>query len=415
MHNKSTYQVFVLLFLVLSITAQNGVCADFMRGADISTQTLQEEGDEWTEGVIYKEYGVPKDAVTILKNHDFNWIRIRLFHTPSGSDYGASMDLDYVTELAARVKAEGFKFLLDIHYSDTWASPGQQTKPAAWSSLGQAELVTAVYEYTRDVIEHLRTSDAMPEMVQIGNEIICGMLWPNGRVCSGYTNWSDLADLINAGINGVDAGRGTEPMPEIMIHIDRGGEWTRTKWFFDNLLAEGVSFDVIGQSFYPEWHGTLDDLTTCLNGMATTYSQDIIVVETAEYYTSDGATPESQKAFLEELIQRVQDTPNGKGRGVCYWEPTWVWSSPVGWRALFEPDPDWDDVNMLMGMEAFDIELYGDITGNGIVNFEDLPGFFVLWLEDNCVATAGLDLNGDCIINFYEFSVLAQNWLEETQ
>ncbi len=358
---------------------------------------------------------MPEDAVIILKNHDFNWIRIRLFHTPNPSNYGASMDLGYVTALAARVKADGFKFLLDIHYSDTWADPTHQTKPVAWQSLSYSELVTAVYEYTRDVIEYLRTNDAMPDMVQIGNEIRCGMLWPDGNPCGGGGgSWSNLADLINAGIAGVDAGRGSEPMPEIMIHIDRGGNQSSTEWFFDNLLAQGVEFDVIGQSFYPKWHGTLDDLTVNLNFMAANYSQDIIVEETAEYYTSDGATPESQKAFLEELIERVQDTPDGKGRGVCYWEPTWVWGSPVGWEALFEPiSGNWQNVNMLMGMEAFDIELYGDITGNGIVNFEDLPGFLEFWLEDNCEETAELDLDGNCVINFHEFSVLAQNWRQE--
>ncbi len=412
MRYKLTYNAFIIFFLVLSIMASNGVCKHFMRGADISVQTLQEEGDEWTNGVIYKEYGAAKDAVTILKNHDFNWIRIRLFHTPD-DPYGASMDLDYVTELAARVKADGFKFLLDFHYSDTWAGPGKQTKPAAWQDLSQSELVTAVHDYTEDVIEHLRDSNAMPDMVQIGNEIICGMLWPNGRVCSGYSNWSNLANLINAAIDGVDDGRGAEPMPEIMIHIDRGGDWSRTQWFFDNLLAEGVEFDVIGQSFYPNQygHGDFDDLTNCLNNTAVTYPHDIIIAETAEYYTGEGASPENQKAVLEELIQRVQATPNGKGRGVCYWEPTWVWNATYGYRALFSPDPAWDNVNMLMGMEAFD-KIYGDITGNGIVNFEDLPDFLELWLQDDCAETTELDLNGDCIINFYEFSVLAQNWLE---
>lgn len=416
MRKKSIYQVFVLLLIGLSITAQNGVCADFMRGADISVQTLQEEGDEWTDGVIYKEYGAPKDAVVILKNHDFNWIRIRLFHTPSGSDYGASMDLDYVTELAARVKAEGFKFLLDFHYSDTWADPGKQFIPDAWEGMSHSELVIAVHEYTRDVIEHLRDSNVMPEMVQIGNEINCGMLWPDGNPCSGGGgSWENLADLINAGIDGVDAGRGAEPMPEIMIHvsyIQSNGSTLGTRWFFDNLIAQGVEFDIIGQSFYPEWHGTLANLTTYLDYMAGRYPHDIIIAETAEYYTSGGATPESQKAFLEELIERVQDTPGGKGRGICYWEPTWVWSSTVGYRALFEPDPDWDDVNMLMGMEAFD-KIYGDMTGNGIVDYEDLPGFLGYWLQTDCNDPGNLDLNDDCIINFHEFSVLAQNWRQE--
>jgi arabinogalactan endo-1,4-beta-galactosidase len=398
MRKKSIYQVFVLLLIGLSITAENGVCADFMRGADISIQTRHED-----YGVVYNEYGVPEDAVIILKNHDLNWIRIRLFHTPNLSDDGASMDLAYVTDLAARVKAEGFKFLLNFHYSDTWADPGQQDIPAAWAGYNHSQLVTAVHDYTHDVIEHLRDSNAMPDMVQIGNEIIAGMLWPDGKISIG--GWSNLADLINAGIDGVNDGRGAEPMPKIMIHIDRGGNWGSTIWFFNNLLAQGVEFDVIGQSFYPQWHGTLDDLTNCLNNTAATYPHDIVVAEAGDYYTSSGKTPESQKAYLEEVIRRVQDTPDGKGIGVFYWEPTWVWlGGAASYRALFAPANS-KNVDMLMGMEAFD-KIYGDMTDDGIVNFEDLHGFFEFWLEDN----AELDLDDNSIINFHEFSVLAQNW-----
>jgi arabinogalactan endo-1,4-beta-galactosidase len=408
-HNKFSYQVFVLLLAALSIRAENGVCAEFMRGADISIQTRQE-----ADGVIYKEYGVADNVLNIFKNHDLNWIRIRIFNNPSGSEYGVCQNLNYVTTLGARIKAEGFKFLLDFHYSDTWADPGHQTKPAAWSSLSQSQLVTAIHDYTRDVISHLRDNNAMPDMVQIGNEINCGMLWPNGNPCSGGS-WTNLAQLINSAIDGVNDGRGSEPMPKIMIHvadISSGGGTSSTQWFFDNLIAYGVQFDVIGQSFYPEWHGTLDDLTTNLNFMAGRYSQEIVIAEAGDYYTGGaGRTPESQKAYLDGLIQRVQATPGGKGMGVFYWEPTWVSNSGVGWRALFQPYGSWPNVNMLIGMEAFD-KIYGDITGNGIVNFEDLHDFFDLWLEDDCAETAGLDLDGDCIVTFHEFSALAQNWLE---
>jgi arabinogalactan endo-1,4-beta-galactosidase len=370
MRKNSTYRMLMLMLLLigLTITARNGVCADFIRGADISIQTQQE-----ADGVIYNEYGVAKDAVTILKNHDVNWIRIRLFHTPSGSDYGACQDFAYVTTLGARVKAAGCNFLLDIHYSDTWASPSVQTTPAAWASYNHAQLVTAVHDYTRDVISHLRDNNAMPDMVQIGNEVTNGMLWPDGDIYnlsgSGSWSWDNFADLINAGIQGVKDGRGSAPMPEIMIHIDKGGDKGATQWFFDTLRAHDTNFNdinVIGQSFYTQWQGTFDDLTECLDYMAENYSQDIVIAETAEDYTgSAGKTPENQKAFLKELIQRVQAAPNGKGRGVFYWEPTWVWNSSVGYKALFEPiSGNWKNLNMLMGMEAF------NISGGDFVLFE---------------------------------------------
>jgi arabinogalactan endo-1,4-beta-galactosidase len=416
MDNKFKYRVFALLLAGLSITARNGVCAEeFIRGADISVQTKQE-----TNGVIYNEYGEPKDVLTIFKNHDLNWIRIRIFNNPNPSNYGASMDLNYVTALGARVKAAGFKFLLDFHYSDTWADPGHQAKPAAWSSLSQSDLVTAIHDYTRDVISHLRDNNAMPDMVQIGNEINCGMLWPNGNCC-GLTggSWANLADLINSAIAGVNDGRGSEPMPKIMIHVayvKSGGGISSTQWFFDNLMyAYGVQFDVIGQSYYPQWHGTLDDLTTNLSFMAGRYlDKDILIAEAGDYYTGSGKTPESQKAYLDGLIQRVQATPNGKGIGVCYWEPTWVYNAgSVSGRALFQPiSGNWQNVDMLMAMEAFD-KIYGDITGNGIVDFEDLDILAEQWLQPPGTPSADIAPlpNGDGIVNFLDFALLASNWL----
>jgi arabinogalactan endo-1,4-beta-galactosidase len=419
MDNKFKYRIFVLLLAGLSITARNGVCAEFIRGADISIQTKQE-----TDGVKYNEYGVQKDVLTIFKNHDLNWIRIRIFNNPNPSNYGASMDINYVTTLGARVKAAGFKFLLDFHYSDTWADPGHQTKPAAWSSLSQSALVTAIHDYTRDVISQLRDNNAMPDMVQIGNEINCGMLWPNGNCC-GMTggSWANLAQLINSAIAGVNDGRGSELMPEIMIHVayvKSGGGISSTQWFFDNLMyTYGVQFDVIGQSYYPFWHGTLDDLTTNLNFMAGRYlDKEILIAETGYYYTtgsSGSGTPESQQAFLDGLIQRVQATPGGKGMGVCYWEPTWVWNAgDVSSRALFQPiSGNWQNVNMLMGMEAFD-KIYGDITGNGIVDFEDLGILTEQWLQPPGIPSADIapPHNGDGIVNFLDFALLASNWLE---
>ena len=413
MDNKFRCLVFVLLLTGLSITATKGLCDEFIRGADISVQTRQE-----ADGVIYNEYGVPKDVLTIFKNHDLNWIRIRIFNNPSGSIYGVCQDVNYVTTLGARVKAAGFKFLLDFHYSDTWADPGHQTKPAAWSSLSQSQLVTAIHDYTRDVISHLRDNNAMPDMVQIGNEINCGMLFPNGNCCNG--NWQNLADLINSAIAGINDGRGAEPMPKIMIHVayvKSGGGISSTQWFFDNLMyTYGVQFDVIGQSFYPEWPGTLDDLTINLNFMAGRYlDKEILIAEAGDYYTgSTGKTPESQKAFLDGLIQRVQATPGGKGIGVCYWEPTWIWNSSVAYKALFQPiSGNWKNVNMLMGMEAFD-KIYGDITGNGIVDFEDLDILVGQWLQSPGTPSADIAPlpNGDGIVNFLDFALLANNWLE---
>jgi arabinogalactan endo-1,4-beta-galactosidase len=346
--------------LLMAVSMPSVAHADFIRGVDISMQTRQEEGDAYSSGVTYYEFGVAKDALDILANHDVGWVRLRLFHAPDMTDYSTSMDLDYVATLGARAKAAGFKFLLDLHYSDKWADVTSQTKPAAWTDLTGTDLEDAVKSYTQDVIETLSADGAMPDMVQVGNEITYGMLWNDGKVLTtDGTKWPELAKLINAAVDGIDAGRGSEAMPEIMIHIDRGGDSTKTKWFFDNLIANGAKFDVIGQSFYPEWQGSLSSLEATVDYMAENYDKDIVLAEIGDYYYSSSDTsvsPSSQKEFIEDAIKIIQNAPNGRGRGIFYWEPTWVWSNNYGYRSLFAPiNGDWDDVAMLPGLEAFNI------------------------------------------------------------
>ncbi len=204
----------------------------------------------------------------------------------------------------------------------------------------------------------------MPDMVAIGNEVICGMLWPDGETCKSG-DWDNFVELLQAGIDGVKQAVGSEPMPLIMIHIDRGGKTPSTKWFFDKILAKGVEFDVIGQSYYPWWHGSLSDLTKNLEFMVNEYGKDIYIVETGYNWSGRGSgpgfpypkTPEGQKAFLEELIKRVKNTPNNRGKGVFYWSPDWtdgdVWGAP-DWSPVWEKRALFNlEGNMLPGMTAF--------------------------------------------------------------
>jgi arabinogalactan endo-1,4-beta-galactosidase len=167
----------------------------------------------------------------------------------------------------------------------------------------------------------------LPEMVQIGNEVIHGMLWPDGKLPQ---NWDRFAALTYAGINGVDAGRGNGPRPKIMIHIDRGADLEGTKAFFDKLHSYDVPCDIIGQSYYPWWHGSLNDLRANFEFMARAYEKDIILVEAAynwrpAVYVGKPApfpeTPEGQRQFLDEVTRVVMQTPDGRGRGVFWWEP----------------------------------------------------------------------------------------------
>jgi arabinogalactan endo-1,4-beta-galactosidase len=186
-----------------------------------------------------------------------------------------------------------------------------------------------------------RLRNAMPDMVQIGNEVIGGMLWPDGRLPQ---HWDNFADLLKAGIRGVEAGRGDAPRPEIMIHIDRGGDLRATKSFFDKCREHGVEFDVIGQSYYPWWHGSMDDLRKNLAFMSAEYEKDIVLVEVAynwrpaEYRNRTAPfpeTPEGQREFLVQVNQAVVETPDGRGRGIFWWEPA-VRPGPIASRGIFD-------------------------------------------------------------------------------
>lgn len=317
---------------------------DYAIGADLSF--LKEAEDR---GTVFKDAGQAKPGLQIFKDHGYNWIRLRLFHTPQR----LPNDLAYTIALAQDAKKLGYKFLLNYHYSDTWADPGKQFIPKAWESKSHAELVRAVFEYTRDTIGAFRDANALPEMVQIGNEITPGMLWPDGKLPE---NWDNFAELLKAGIDGVEAGRGDGPRPRIMIHIDRGGDVKTTKAFFDKLHSYDVPYDVIGQSYYPWWHGSLLDLRENLIFMAETYQKDIILVEVAynwrpgEYRDRPAPfpeTPEGQRQFLEEVHRIVLNMPHNRGKGIFWWEP--AVTGPLRRRGMFD-----DDGNALPVIGVFD-------------------------------------------------------------
>ncbi len=321
----------VALALALLFSSASLRASDYAVGADLSFLKQAED-----HGKVFSDNGQAKPGLEMFKDHGYNWIRLRLFHTPSE----LPNNLEYTIALAKAAKKLGFHFLLDYHYSDTWADPGKQIIPKAWEGMSHAQLVKAVFEYTRDTIVAFRNAGVLPDMVQIGNEIANGMLWPDGRLPG---NWDNFADLMKAGIAGVEAGRGEGPPPRIMIHIDRGGDKLHTKAFFDKLNSYRVAHDVIGQSYYPWWHGSLNDLRENMIFMAQEYKKDIIVVEAAycwlptEYKNKPGPFPESpegQKQFLEEVNRIVQETPDGLGKGVFWWEPTA--GGPLGSRSFFD-------------------------------------------------------------------------------
>jgi arabinogalactan endo-1,4-beta-galactosidase len=335
---------FPFLVLLLGAASIPAAAADFAVGADVSFLHQTERSGE-----TYTDHGRVKPALEILNDHGYGWVRLRLFHSPTE----LPNDLAYTIATAKNAKSLGMKFLLDFHYADSWADPQQQPIPRAWAAKSHPELVQAVFEYTRDTVAALHAAGVLPDMIQIGNEITHGFLWPDGKLPE---NWDNFAALIYAGINGVDAGRGNDRRPKIMIHIDRGADVAGTKEFFDRLARYDIPFDVIGQSYYPWYQGTLLELRANLSFMASTYRKDIIIVEAAynwkpqEYVGKPAPFPESpegQRQFLEELRRIVMDTPDDRGKGIFWWEP--VVSGRLSSRGFFD-----DQRRALPVIEVFD-------------------------------------------------------------
>ena len=271
---------------------------DKILGADISFLPQLEEG-----GRKFTDNGVQKDAIQILKDHGFNYIRLRIFNNPS-ADSGYSKkgycDLEGTKKMALRIKAAGMGFLLDFHYSDNWADPGKQHKPLAWKHSDFQQLQDSLKAFTKSTLLALKAQGTLPDMVQVGNEINHGMLWPDG----GTKHLDTLASFFKAGIKGV---RDIDKSIKVVLHIACGGENGESRWFLDNMLKRDVKFDIIGESYYPRWHGIPDSLKRNLTDLRSRYKQDVLVVE------------------YSQLKQQVNDIvfsmPDNKMKGTFIWEP----------------------------------------------------------------------------------------------
>lgn len=330
--------------------------ADFIKGADISTLAeVERQG-----GKFYNEQNVQQDAITILKNNGVNYVRLRLWVDPKdsqGQSYGGgSNDLATTLELAKRAKAQGMKILLDFHYSDFWTDPGKQFKPKAWQNMNYDQLKTVIHDYTRDTIATFKKEGVLPEMVQIGNEINGGMLWPEGKSWGqGGGEFDRLAGLLNAAISGLRENLTSPSEVKIMLHLAEGTKNDTFHWWFDEITKRNVPFDIIGLSMYTYWNGPISALKANMDDISQRYQKDVVVVEAAYAYTlencdnaensftakeeKDGGYPGSvqgQANFIHDLMQSVIDVPQSRGKGIFYWEPTWIavpgntWATPAG-------------------------------------------------------------------------------------
>ncbi|WP_160031604.1 glycoside hydrolase family 53 protein [Paenibacillus sp. An7] len=334
----------------------------FVKGADISMlKEVEECGGRYYLGEEQK------DLFEILHIKGLNTVRLRLWVNPfdeEGKPYmGGTNDLETTIELAKRAKAHGMQFMLDFHYSDFWADPKKQDKPKAWQSYTGDRLEEEVYRYTREVLEVCRLCDVMPDLVQIGNETTNGMLWPEGKTpnyvpekqsfeeteaAEWDKSFDSLAALLKAGVR---AAREAGPM-KIILHLDAGGQNILYRTWFDEMSKRNVDYDIIGLSYYPIWHGGLEDLQFNLEDISARFNKEVLVVETAYGHTIEslsGAdifteemsriagyppTVEGQGQFLQDLMETVRKVPDGKGLGIVYWEPAWLPVKGTSWASL---------------------------------------------------------------------------------
>jgi arabinogalactan endo-1,4-beta-galactosidase len=309
-----------------------------IRGADVSSLTKSED-----KGGVYRTAsGRRDDALEILRENGLNWIRLRAWVNPADGYH----DKAELLAMAQRAKAQRLQVLVDLHYSDTWADPGKQGKPAAWASLAFPDLLVTFRAYTADICNSLKAQGTPPAMIQLGNELNSGMLWPDGHTWD-PPNWDNLAQLLTAGYQAV---KSCSPSTRVMLHLANGGDNGLYRWWFDNITSRGVPFDVIGASFYEYWHGPLGDLQNNLNDISARYNKDVVVAETAYPFTladDDNyeniindpselvagypATPEGQASNLRDVMSIVRAVPNGRGLGVFYWDATWTGVPGNGW------------------------------------------------------------------------------------
>lgn len=311
-------------------------------GADLS-QWLAYRNDqaEW-----YCEGKAIDNLPAFFVQNGYKTARLRLFVTPDHNST-ACQDLEYVIESAQAMKQAGMDICLDFHYSDTWADPGKQYKPAEWESLDAVALANRVYQYTHETLLALKTENITPTLIQIGNEITAGMLWNTGRVSvweDSYNTpqqWSNFTMLLS---NAAKACREVCPDAKVIIHIDRGGDAATSLRFYEKVSS--IDYDVIGLSYYPYWHGSLTQLSSTINQLSTKFpNKEIMIMETGFGYnewSDDSAsaqygnypsTPEGQKKLLSDLVNTLKKYNHVTG--IFYWFPE---ETKIDWRSTYRID-----------------------------------------------------------------------------
>lgn len=284
-----------------------------------------------------------RDILSILKNdYQINSVRIRVFVNPSSSYGNGYMNKDRAAALAQRAKNAGLSVMLTLHYSDSWADPGKQTKPAAWSGYTFQQLMDAVWNHTRDVMTAMQSKGVTPDWVQIGNETNDGMLWNDGKASLNMRNY---AWLVNTGHNAVKSiSSGTKTI----VHLANGYDNSVFVWNIGGLIANGATFDIIGMSLYPsssDWSSKVTQTISNANNMISRYGKPIMITEIGMDYNQ----PSAAKSFVSDIKTKVHNISGGRGLGVFYWEP----AATPGYNGGYNKGAWQADMKPTIAMEGF--------------------------------------------------------------
>ena len=331
----------------------------FIKGMDLSTLLELEQC-----GAKYHMDGQEMDILDICRKNDIDTIRIRIWNdpkSPSGEAYGAgNNDLNAAIEIGKRVTEAGLGVLINFHYSDFWADPGKQFKPKAWENYSVEELEQAVYDFTKESMEQILAAGVNVTMIQVGNELSNGLMWPEGQLWDKekglIDNYANVAMFVNAGIR---ACREVKAEIPLMIHLDNGGNNELYRRWFDHYIPQGEDFEYIGLSYYPFWHGRLDQLEYNMNDIAVRFGKELIVVEVSMGFTMEDyasyeklesekrkgyatrpslienidypMTVQGQVDFTKDFLNRIAKVADDKGCGFFWWEPAWIPVEGSGW------------------------------------------------------------------------------------
>ena len=424
----------LLCILSLMLTASLTVSGQkHYVGGDISLLTKYEE-----KGAQYFDVNDEKisDVLTFLKEQGMNTMRVRLFVDPSKAPAeevkeGVCQDLSFVMALGSRIKAAGLQFMLDFHYSDSWADPSNQWTPDAWKSLGNEQLYTKIYDYTRDCLEQMNAAGATPDFIQIGNEISYGMLWGPRDTKTYYCTqqssaaiWTRFTTLL---IQAGKACRETCPRAKIIIHSERTAVPNVMVDYYNRMDKAGVDYDIIGISYYPFHHGYFTTLNTTLTRLENNFpDRDVMVVETGYYHkwqpgdvkfdysSTYPISDEGQRKFAADLIELLKKHKNVNG--LVWW---WLEANEKGINWQQAVTKDWYNAGLfdnetgralpalyeLKSLTEGDVEtVKGDVNGDGTVDVADISA--IISMMAGTATYENADVNGDGTVDVADISAV---------